>query len=162
MPTYNSSAKVHHPDPDNLVIESGGTVTVKSGGTATFASGSTTTFASGSKLVMTDSTLTLPAGGITLGNISFTGLKALAADGVDSSSAAADITLTGAVIGQRLILSIGQLKSETAANSFVVKLPGTDFESIVTQTDKLVQAKAAGNLSAHTFLFLFAPAAAAE
>lgn len=142
-----NSCLIHNNDGNTFVAESGATLTVKSGATLDVQSGAT---------------VNLPAGAVTVGNVTFTGLKILAADGIDSSSAAADITLTGAVAGDRLLLAVGQLKSETAANTFVPKLSGTDFEAVVTVNDKLVQAKAAGNLSAHTFFFLFAPAAAAE
>lgn len=127
---------VHNVDGDNLVVESGGRLTVKSG-----------------------ATINQPAGGITLGNISFTGLTALGADGADASSAAADITLTGATVGQRVLLAIGQVKSETATHGFVIST--SQFETSISKVDNIVQNKGA-NLSANTYFFVLAPAAAAE
>lgn len=98
-------------------------------------------------------TTKLAAGAATLPKVSFTGLKTLAHAGKNGSGA---VTLTGAVIGDRVISIFG---APTAGGVLAVKVPGTDFESVITVTDQVQQIPAV-DLSASTFVFLLAPATA--
>lgn len=103
----------------------------------------------------------LGAGAVTLPKMDlFTGLKVLAADGVDSSGGDQQVTLTGTVIGDRVVAIFGQIKAETGANSFLVPTIPTHFEGTITVTNKIIQKTAAGHLEANTYLFLIVPAAA--
>lgn len=95
----------------------------------------------------------LGPGASTLPKSDFTGMKVLAAAGKNGAGA---ITLTGTVIGDRLIAVFG---APTAGGTLAVKIPGTDFESTVTVTDQIQQIPAT-NLSANTYIFILIPAAA--
>ena len=98
-------------------------------------------------------TVTMPAGGVALTKISFTGLKVLAGAGHNNTGAC---TVTGAAVGDRLIAVFGTV---TGGGTLLAKVPGTDFESVVTVVDQ-VQQLASANLSGDTFLFILAPATA--
>jgi hypothetical protein len=84
-----------------------------------------------------------------LAGIAFTGLKTLPAAGV---AAAGPITLTGAVVGERVLMVIG---APTAGGTLVA--PESSFESVITVADQIQQTQAA-NLSANTYVFVLAPA----
>ncbi len=105
-------------------------------------------------------TAKLAAGAVTLPKISFTGLKALAADGVNSTGGDTEVTLAGTVVGDRVVAIFGHVKANTGAHSFLIPVVGTTFEATITVVDKIVQKQAAGDLSANTYLFLLAPATA--
>lgn len=108
-------------------------------------------------------TAKLAAGAATLPKMDlFTGLKLLAADGVDSSGGNTEVTLTGSAVGDRVVAIFGQIKAETGANSFLIPAIPTHFEGTITVVNKIVQKTAAGNLSANTYLFILAPAAASS
>lgn len=98
-------------------------------------------------------TAKMAAGAATLPKSDFTGLKVLAAAG---RSGAGAITLTGTVIGDRLIAVFG---APTAGGTLQVKAVSTDFEAVVTVADQIQQASAS-NLSTNTYVFLLIPAAA--
>lgn len=98
-------------------------------------------------------TADIAAGGATLPKISFTGLKVLAAAGKSSAGA---ITLTGTAVGDRLVAVFG---APTAGGALAVKLPGTDFESTVSVVNQ-IQQLVGTDLSASTYVFIFAPATA--
>jgi hypothetical protein len=98
-------------------------------------------------------TAKLAAGAATLAKQAFTGLKVLSAAGRNGAGA---ITLTGAVIGERLIAVFG---NPTAGGALLVEIVGTDFEVAVTVTDQIQQA-VGDDLSANTYVFLLVPAAA--
>lgn len=102
----------------------------------------------------------LAAGAATLPKLDlFTGLKVLGADGANSTGGDAQVTLTGTVIGDRVVAIFGAVK---VAHAGAFKLPTipTHFEGTITVTDKIVQKQAAGDLSANTYIFILAPAAA--
>lgn len=106
-------------------------------------------------------TIHLSAGAVTLPKLNlFTGLKVLAADGVDSTGGAAQVTLTGTAIGDRVVAIFGHVKANTGAHTFLIPTIPTHFEGTITVTNKIIQAQAAGDLSANTYIFLIAPAAA--
>jgi hypothetical protein len=98
-------------------------------------------------------TAKLDAGAATLPKVGFAGLKVLAAVG---SNGAGSITLTGTVVGDRLVAVFG---APTAGGAMLPEIVGTDFESVVTVVDE-IQQSTADNLSANTYIFLLAPAAA--
>ncbi len=104
-------------------------------------------------------TAKLAAGAVTLPKIAFTGLKILQADGLNTAGGDAEVTLTGTVIGDRVIGIIGSVK---AAHAGAWKIPTlvTHFEAVITVTDKIVQKQAAGDLSLNTYFFFIIPAAA--
>lgn len=102
----------------------------------------------------------LASGAATLPKVTFTGLKLLAADGVDSSGGDTQVTLTGSAVGDRVIAIFGQTKDETSANTFLIPTIGTHFEATISVVDKIVQKTAAGHLETKTYLFILAPAAA--
>lgn len=92
-----------------------------------------------------------------LGSVDFSGFKCLAAAGVNSTGGDAQVTLTGTVVGDRLIAVFGTPTAGTGAP--LVEVVGTDFEATVSVVDKIVQLQAAGDLSANTYVFLLVPAA---
>ncbi|HPU35095.1 MAG TPA: hypothetical protein PK184_20565 [Phycisphaerae bacterium] len=85
-------------------------------------------------------------------------LKLLAADGVDSTSEDAQVTLTGAAVGDRVVAIIGHAKANTGPHVFLLPTIGTHFEATISVANKIVQKQAAGNLSANTYLFVLSPA----
>ena len=85
-------------------------------------------------------------------------LKLLAADGADSTSKDAQVTLTGAAVGDRVIAIIGLTKANTVQHVFLLPTIGTHFEDTISVANKIVQKQAAGNLSANTYLFVLSPA----
>lgn len=89
-----------------------------------------------------------------------TGLKLLAADGIDTTSGDAEVTLTGSAVGDRVVAIFGHVKANTGAHTFLIPVVGTTFEATITVVNKIVQKQAAGDLSANTYLFWLAPAAA--
>lgn len=98
-------------------------------------------------------TAKMAAGATTLPKMTFTGIKVLAAAGKNGAGA---ITLTGTVVGDRLVAVFG---APTAGGTLAVKVPGTDFEATVTVVDQIQQIPAS-NLSANTYIFILVPAAA--
>lgn len=106
-----------------------------------------------------DASVTTPKvapGAATLPKITFTGLKILTADGVDSSGGAAQVTLTGTAVGDRVLMVVGAAKA-----GFTAWIPSNSkFESVITVVDKIIQPQASGNLTANTYLFILAPATA--
>jgi hypothetical protein len=137
---------------EELVVASGGKITVEAGGTIDVSAGTltpgTTAIADGAV-----TTAKLAAGAATLPKIDTSGIKCLAAAGKNGSGA---VTLTGAAIGDRLVAVFG---APTAGGALAVKLPGTDFEAAVTVVDQ-IQQLSASNLSANTYVFILIPAAA--
>lgn len=95
----------------------------------------------------------LGAGAATLPKVTFTGLKVLSAAGRNGSGA---ITLTGTVVGDRLVAAFG---APTAGGALAAAVVGTTFEAAVTVADQIQQASAS-NLSSNTYIFILAPAAA--
>ncbi len=122
---------------DELVVASGGKITVEAGGTIDASAG----------------TATLKGGAVALTKINVTGIKCLAAAGKNGAGA---ITLTGAAVGDRLLAVFG---APTAGGALEAKAPGTDFEAAVTVADQ-IQQSSASNLSANTYIFILIPAAA--
>ena len=120
----------------------------------------TLTGKAGAVVDLSAATVTLPAGNATLPKITFTGLKLLAADGANSTGGIVSTTLTGAAVGDRVIAIFGQVKAETGANSFLIPVIGTAFESTISIVDKVQQLVAAGDVSLNTYLFILAPATA--
>jgi hypothetical protein len=100
----------------------------------------------------------LGSGAATLPKITFTGLKVLTADGVNSTGGDTQVTLSGTAVGDRVIAIFGHVKAAAGANSFLVPTIPTHFEGTITVTNKIVQKQAAGDLSANTYLFILAPA----
>lgn len=98
-------------------------------------------------------TAKLASGAATLPKMTFTGLKVLAAAGRNGAGA---ITLTGTVVGDRLIAAFG---APTAGGALAAAVVGTTFESAVTVADQIQQASGS-NLSTNTYIFILAPAAA--
>lgn len=96
-------------------------------------------------------TAQLKPGAATQAKVDYTGIKTL--KGIGAASAGA-VTLTGAVIGMRVIMVFGNL---TAGGPMLVFIAGTDFESAITVTNQ-VQQLSASNLSADTIVFLLVPA----
>jgi len=94
----------------------------------------------------------LGAGAATLPKVTFTGIKVLAAAGRNGAGA---ITLTGAVIGDRVIVAFG---APTAGGALAAPAAGT-WESAITVTDQIQQASAS-NLTANTYVFTLVPATA--
>lgn len=105
-------------------------------------------------------TAKLGAGAVTPPKMAFTGMKILAADGANSTGGDQQVTLTGTVVGDRVIAIFGHVKANTGAHSFLIQTIGTHFESVITVVDKIVQKQAAGDLSANTYVFILIPAAA--
>lgn len=64
------------------------------------------------------------------------------------------ITVTGTTVGQRLVAVFG---APTAGGALEVRVPGTDFESVVSVAGQIQQLSAA-NLTANTYVFVLAPA----
>lgn len=91
--------------------------------------------------------------GIPLAGVATTGLTTLVAAGRNGAGA---ITLTGATVGQRVLFVIG---APTAGGTLAS--PNSSFESVITVADQ-IQQSAATNLSANTYIFVLAPAAATE
>lgn len=89
-----------------------------------------------------------------------TGLKMLAADGLNTTAGDAEVTLTGTAVGDRVIAIFGHVKANTGAHTFLIPVVGTTFEATITVVNKIVQKQAAGDLSANTYIFILAPAAA--
>lgn len=89
--------------------------------------------------------------GIPHNKLDHSGLKTKSGAG---HSGAGACTVTGAAVGDRVISVFG---APTAGGALVAKLPGTDFESVVTVINQ-VQQLVATDLSASTFVFLLAPA----
>ncbi len=122
---------------DELVVASGGKITVEAGGIIDASAGTT---------ILGPGTVTLP-------RIDATGIKCLAAAGKNGAGA---VTLTGAAIGDRLVAVFG---APTGGGALEAKLPGTDFEAVVTVADQIKQVSAS-NLSSRTYVFILIPAAA--
>ena len=89
-----------------------------------------------------------------------TGLKLLAADGVNSTGGDTEVTITGSAVGDRVVAIFGHVKANTGAHTFLIPVVGTTFEATISVVNKIVQKQAAGDLSANTYLFILAPAAA--
>lgn len=85
-------------------------------------------------------------------------LKIIAADGINSTGGAADVTLTGAAVGDRVVAIIGHVKANTGTHGFLVPVIGTEFVATIATADKITQLQAAGDLSANTYLFVLSPA----
>ena len=75
------------------------------------------------------------------------GILSLVAAGV---AAAGPITLAGAVVGQKLLLAFGTL---TAGGPLINKVPGTDFESVISVAGQIQQLTAT-DLHLDTFVFV--------
>ena len=75
------------------------------------------------------------------------GILTLVAAGV---AAAGPITVAGAVVGQKVLAVFGTL---TAGGLIINKVPGTDFEAVVSVAGQ-IQQLAAADLHLDTFLFL--------
>jgi len=75
------------------------------------------------------------------------GILTLVAAGV---AAAGPITVAGAVVGQKVLAVFGTL---TAGGPIINKVPGTDFEAVVSVAGQ-IQQLAAADLHLDTFLFL--------
>lgn len=103
-------------------------------------------------------TAKLYAGAATLAKITFTGLKILTADGVNSTSADTEVTLAGTAVGDRVVAIFGVVKTDHAG-AWLIPTIGTHFESAITVINKIVQLQAAGDISANTYIFILAPAA---
>jgi hypothetical protein len=76
-----------------------------------------------------------------------TDLITLAAAGV---AAAGPVTLAGAIVGQPVKAIFG---APTAGGALLSKIPGTDFEAVISVAGQ-IQQLAAANLSADTFIFV--------
>jgi hypothetical protein len=122
---------------DEIVVASGGKITVEDGGEIDASAGTTT----------------LGPGAVTLPKIDPTGIKCLTAAGKNGAGA---VALAGAAIGDRLVAVIG---APTAGGALETKVPGTDFEAAVTVADQIQQVSAT-NLSTKTYVFILIPAAA--
>jgi len=85
---------------------------------------------------------------------SFAGLKVLAGVG---NNGAGSITLTGAVVGDRVVAVFGTPTAGTGALAPLVV--GTDVESEITVVDE-IQQSSVSDLSGNTYIFLLAPALA--
>jgi hypothetical protein len=85
-------------------------------------------------------------------------LKLLTADGADSTEDDAEVTLTGAAVGDRVVAIIGHAKANTGTHEFLLPNIGTHFEATISVANKIIQKQAAGNLSANTYLFVLSPA----
>lgn len=106
-------------------------------------------------------TAKLAAGAVTLPKADLaTGLKLLAADGVNSTGGDTQVTITGSAVGDRVIAIFGHAKANTGAHTFLIPVVGTTFEATISVVNKIVQKQAAGDLSANAYLFLLAPPAA--
>lgn len=106
-------------------------------------------------------TSALAAAAVTLAKTDLrTGLKLLAADGANASGGNQNVTLTGAAVGDRVIAIIGHAKANTGVHTFLIPAVGTAFESTISVVNQIVQLQAGGDLSANTYLFVLAPAAA--
>lgn len=77
------------------------------------------------------------------------GISTLAAAGHNGAGA---ITLTGAIVGQKVLAVFGTL---TAGGPLINKVPGTDFEANISVVNE-VQQLVAADLSSYTYLFLLA------
>lgn len=106
-------------------------------------------------------TAKLAAGAGTLPKLDLTtGLKVLAADGLNTTGGDAQVTLTGTAVGDRVVAIFGHVKANTGAHTFLIPTLATHFEAVITVQNKIVQKQAAGDLSANTYVFILAPAAA--
>jgi len=94
-----------------------------------------------------------------LPKLSPTGLKMLAADGVNATSGDQQVTLTGTVVGDRVVAIFGHVKANSGVHTFLIPAIGTAFESTISVVDKIVEKQAAGDLSANTYIFILWPAA---
>ena len=137
---------------DELVVASGGKITVEAGGEIDVSAG-TLTHGTNAIANAAVTTAKLAAGAATLPKIDASGIKCLAAAGKNGAGA---IALTGAAIGDRLVVVFG---APTAGGALEAKVLGTDFEAAVTVTDQIQQV-AAANLSTKTYVFILIPAAA--
>jgi hypothetical protein len=97
-------------------------------------------------------TAKLEPGAATLPKFDNTGLKSLVAAGV---AAAGPVTLTGAAVGDRVLLVIGTVTAGTGP----VLNDADDFESTITVVDE-IQQTLAGDLSGNTYQFILIPAQA--
>jgi hypothetical protein len=75
------------------------------------------------------------------------GVLSLSAAGV---AAAGPVTLAGAVVGQKVLLIFG---APTAGGALVAKVPGTDFESVISVAGQIQQLTAT-DLHLSTFVFV--------
>lgn len=91
------------------------------------------------------------AGNVTLPKISFSGIKVYRFDGKNGTGA---ITLTGAVVGDRVIAIFGVV----SATGVTVATPA-NFESTITVNDQ-IQQSSASDLSGNDYIVLLAPATA--
>ncbi len=144
----------------HIIVGSAGTVP-----TSVAMSGDATIIASGAVTIANNAVTTakildanvtsgkLAAGAATLPKVTFTGLKTLAHAAHNNTGA---VTLTGAVIGDRVIAIFG---APTAGGALVAYLPGTDFEAAITQTDQIQQLNVS-DLSSKTIVVILAPATA--
>lgn len=144
-PSYNT----------NIVSEQGGSLLrVKSGGSIVADNGGVLDFSAANP---TDVKLpagiapTLGAGAVSLPKIAFTGLVTLKGVGV---AAAGPATLTGAVVGQRVLAIIGNL---TAGGPLLVFVPGTDFEATISVINQ-IQQLSSSDLHLTTIVVILAPA----
>jgi len=126
-------------------------VDIKAGGKFTVAGVDKTPIVSGGPGSVP--TAALAAGAATLPKVSFAGIKVLSAAGV---AAAGAIALAGTAVGDRLVAVFGTL---TAGGALVAKVPGTDFQSVVSVINQIQQLVAA-DLHLSTFIFILAPATA--
>jgi hypothetical protein len=92
--------------------------------------------------------------GDTLAQQSFAGLKTLNAAGRNGAGA---ITLTGAAVGDRVVLVLGVASAAGSANTLVS--PEGSFETTITVVDQIQQTDAA-DLSGSNYMFVLAPALA--
>jgi len=69
-------------------------------------------------------------------------------------AAAGAVTVAGTTVGQRILAIFG---APTAGGALAVKVPGTDFEAVVSVAGQ-IQQLAAANLSANTYVFIVCPA----
>jgi hypothetical protein len=97
-------------------------------------------------------TAKLEAGAATLPKFDNTGLKSLVAAGV---AAARPVTLTGAAVGDRVMLVLGTVTAGTGP----LLNDADDFESTITVVDQ-IQQTLAGDLSGNTYQFILIPAQA--
>lgn len=93
----------------------------------------------------------LAAGTMQTTKLATTGIKVLRFDGV---GAAGPCTLTGAVIGDRVLFILG-----TTVATGVSVVGGTDFESVITVDDE-IQQSLAGDLTGNDYWVVLIPAAA--
>jgi hypothetical protein len=141
----------------NIVATAGN---VSAGGSVTAGNGFTVTTGTVTLPAGSIETADLAAGAATLPKVTFTGLKLLAADGVDATSGNQNVTLTGAAVGDRVFAIFGHTKANTGTHDFLVPTIGTHFEATISVINQIVELQAAGNLAANSYIFLLAPATA--